>query len=85
MAKDNDGIYKRKDRTGFWTHRTDAQGRRRWRKLKVETLQQARKVRPAELARVEREKALGFAPAGEDTFSDVAKRFLTHQRARLTQ
>jgi integrase len=84
MGKDNDGVYRRKDRDGFWMHWTDAQGRRKSRKLKVQTLQQARKVRAAELSRVEREKALGFAPPGEDTFSDVAKRFLTYQKARLT-
>jgi integrase len=84
VGKDNDGIYKRKDRDGFWTSWTNAQGRRKWRKLKVQTLQQARKVRAAELSRVEREKALGFAPPGEDTFSDVKKRFLSYQKARLT-
>ena len=65
-------------------HWTDAQGRRRWRKLKVRTLQQARTARAAELVRVEQAKALGFAPPGEDSFKDVAKRFLAHQKVRLT-
>ena len=82
--KDNDGIYTRKDRKGFFMHWIDAQGRRKCRKVKVQTLQQARKVRAAEQTRVEREKALGFAPPGEDTFSDVKKRFLSYQKARLT-
>lgn len=79
-----DGIYTRKDREGYWMHWADAQGRRRWRKLNVGTLQQARKVRAAELVRVEQSRVLGFAPPGEDSFADVAARFLTHQKARLT-
>jgi hypothetical protein len=78
MGRDNDGIYTRKDRKGFWTHWTDAQGRRKWRKLKVQTLQQARKARAAEMLNAERAKVLGFAPPGEETFGEVAKRFLAH-------
>ena len=84
MANNSDGIYTRKDRNGYWMHWTDAQGRRRWRKLKVKTLQQARTARAAQLVRVEQARTLGFAPRGEDTFPDVAKRFLAHQKARLT-
>jgi integrase len=79
-----DGIYTRKDRSGYWMHWSDAQGRRRWRKLNVRTLQQARKARAAELVRVEQSRVLGFAPPGAETFADVAARFLSHQKARLT-
>src|SRR5580700_743162 len=79
-----DGIYTRKDRPGYWMHWSDAQGRRRWRKLNVRTLQQARKARAAELVRVEQSRVLGFAPPGAETFADVAARFLTHQKVRLT-
>jgi site-specific recombinase XerD len=57
---------------------------RRWRKLNVNTLQQARKARAAELVRVEQARCLGFTPPGEDTFADVGTRFLAHQKARLT-
>jgi integrase len=84
MASNSDGVYTRKDRNGYWMHWTDAQGRRRWRKLNVKTLQQARTARAAQLVRVEQARTLGFAPPGEDTFPDVAKRFLAHQKARLT-
>jgi integrase len=84
MAKDSDGIYTRKDRDGFWTHWTNAQGQRKWRKLKVHTLQQARKARAAELVRVEQAKCMGFAPPGFETFPEAGKRFLAHQKARLT-
>ncbi len=84
MSANADGIYTRKDRDGYWMHWIDAQDRRRWRKLNVRTLQQARKARAAELVRVEQSRVLGFSPPGEETFADVAARFLAHQRARLT-
>jgi len=82
--KDSDGVYTRKDRPGYWMHWRDAQGRRRWRKLNVRTLRQARSARAAELVRVEQARCLGFAPPGQETFSDTATRFLAHQKARLT-
>ena len=79
-----DGIYQRKDRAGFWISWTDAQGRRRFRKTDATNITQAKQIRAAEKARVEQAKVLGFAPPGEETFAEVAKRFLKHQKARLT-
>jgi integrase len=84
MRNHSDGVYKRQDRDGYWISWTDAQGRRRYRKTHAKTLQQARTLRASELARVEQAKALGFAPAGEETFAVVAKRFMEYQQARLT-
>ncbi len=85
MAKEfSDGVYRRPDRDGYWITWIDAQGRRRRRKTNVKTLFQARAARAAELQKVERAKALGFMPPGEETFAAVATRFLSHQRARLT-
>ena len=84
MANNADGVYTRKDRPGYWMHWSDAQGRRRWRKLNVPTLSQARRARAAELVRVEQSRVLGFAPPGPEVFADVATRFLTHQKPRLT-
>lgn len=79
-----DGVYRRKDRSGFWISWTDAQGRRRFRKTDATNITQAKQIRSAEKMRVEQAKALGFAPPGEETFAEVAKRFLKHQKARLT-
>jgi len=79
-----DGIYQRKDRVGFWISWTDAQGRRRCRKTDAQNITQARTIRSAELLRVERARALGFTPPGEETFAEVANRFDAHQKARLT-
>jgi integrase len=84
MAANSDGVYTRKDRIGYWITWTDAQGRRKFRKTNAQTLQQARSARASELVKVEQAKVIGFTPPGEDTFADIAKRFLTHQKARLT-
>jgi len=84
MAVGSDGVYKRRDRSGYWISWTDQQGRRRYRRTNSKTLAEARKLRASELVRVEQARALGFAPPGEDTFGDIATRFLAYQRARLT-
>src|SRR5205085_467108 len=81
---DRDGVYKRKDRSGYWITWTDAQGRRRRRGTDAQTLAQAANARAAEMLRVEQARTLGFAPPGEETFLEVAPRFLSHQKARLT-
>src|SRR3712207_700186 len=80
-----DGIYTREDRTGFWISWTDAQGRRRYRKTDAQNITQARQIRAAELLRVEQARILGFAPPGEETFDEVAARYLQYQKARLTK
>jgi|SRR5215469_7700915 len=82
MGSNADGIYTRKDRNGYWMHWTDTQGRWNWGELNVQTLQQARKARAADLVRVEQSRVLGFAPPGEDTFADLAARFLIHQKVQ---
>src|SRR5258708_3193956 len=84
MPGHSDGVYTRGDRNGYWISWTDAQGRRRYRKTHAKTLQQPRPLRAAELERAEQAKALGFAPAGEETFAVIATRFLGYQQARLT-
>ena len=45
---------------------------------------QAKAARAAELVRVEQAKALGFTPAGEESFREVSRRFVVHQKGRLT-
>jgi len=84
-VKDRDGIYQRKDRPGqFWGSWIDASGKRRRRKLKAHTLQQARTLLHAEQARVDKTVTLGYAPPSADSLETVSKRFLKHQKARLT-
>lgn len=84
-VKDRDGVYQRKDRPGtWWGSWIDASGKRRQRKLEAHTMQQARSLLNAEKARVEKIRTLGYAPPSEESFSAIAKRFLKHQKARLT-
>ena len=80
-----DGVYQRPDRNNeFWISWVDTQGRRRRRKTDARNVVQAKQALAAELLRVEQSKALGFSPAGQETFEEVAKRFLAYQKARLT-
>jgi len=82
-AQKRDGVYQRKDRPGWWISWTDAQGRRRFRKTDAQNITQAKQIRSAELLRVEQAKILGHAAPGDETFEDVAKRYLKYQNARL--
>ncbi len=83
-AKDRDGVFTRKDRPGFWASWTDASGKRRKRKLQAHTLQQARTLLAAEKARVDKTVTLGYTPPSAESLEVVSKRFLKHQKARLT-
>ena len=84
-TRERDGIYQRKDRPGqFWGSWIDASGKRRQRKLTAHTLQQARTLLNAEKARVEKTVTLGYAPPSAESLEAVSKRFLKHQKARLT-
>ena len=85
MRNHVDGVYTRKDRPGFWISWIDAQGRRRYRKTNASNLTQARAARAAELVRVEQAKILGFNPPGDDSFEQVADRFLSFQKVRVTE
>jgi Phage integrase, N-terminal SAM-like domain len=82
--RDRDGVFTRNDRSGFWASWIDASGKRRKRKLEAHTLQQARTLLSAEKARVEKSVTLGYAPPSAESFESVARRFLRHQKARLT-
>jgi integrase len=79
-----DGVYQRKDRPGWWISWTDAQGRRRYRKTDAQNITQAKQIRAAELLRVEQARILGHTPPGQDTFEEVAARYLKHQKARIS-
>jgi integrase len=83
-TKDRDGVYRRKDRPGFWASWIDANGKRRQRKLEAHTLVQARALLNAEKAAVEKATTLGYAPPSKETFEAVSERFLAFQVARLT-
>jgi integrase len=81
---DRDGIYQRRDRAGYWISYTDAQGRRKQCKVEANTLTQARDTLRNKAHAAEKQRVLGYAPPGKETFAEVMPRYLAHQRARLT-
>jgi integrase len=78
-----DGVYTRSDRKGYWISFVDAQGRRRQRKTKAHSLAQARSILSAELLKVDQARTLGYAPPGNETFAELAQRYLRHQKVRI--
>jgi hypothetical protein len=67
-TRDRDGVSLRKG--SYYISFIDAKGRRRQRKLKgAHTLTQARSIRAAELAKVERARVLGYETPSENTFA----------------
>jgi integrase len=85
-VRDRDGVYQRKDRPGtWWISYMDAHGKRRQRKAKgAHTLTQAREQLDQKLEEVRRERHFGTAPAGVETFSNIAGRYLKHQQSVIT-
>lgn len=81
--RDRDGVFIR--RGSYYISFTDAQGRRKQRKLKgVISLTEAKKLRNKELENAEKARTLGYTPPTKDTFAEFAPRYLKHQHARLT-
>jgi integrase len=83
--KDRDGVYTRKDRSGIWLSYKDANGRRKQIKTAALTIADAKKIRAAKVARVEKMKVLGVAEADAISFNSVAERYLTYQKPRISQ
>ncbi len=81
-VRDRDGIFVRKG--SFYISFIDAQGRRKQRKSSAHTLTQARTLRAKELEKAEKARVLGYTPPGKETFAEITKRYLNHQKARLT-
>src|SRR5215470_19391538 len=80
---DRDGVFIR--RGSYYISFTDAQGRRKQRKLKgVCSLTEAKKLRNKELENAEKARLLGYTPPTKDTFGEFVPRYLKHQQARLT-
>src|SRR5215471_18528482 len=80
---DRDGVFTR--RGSYYISFTDAQGRRKRRKLKgVTSLTTAKTLRAKELENAEKARLLGYTPPTKDSFAQFVPRYLKHQEARLT-
>jgi integrase len=83
MPRDRrDGIstYKGKFRISY----IDGQGRRKQKKIEASTITQARTIRAAMMIEAERQRALGYIPPSEDSFTKFAVDYLKHQKARIS-
>lgn len=83
-TKDQDGVYTRRDRFGFFISYTDVTGRRRKKKTHAANLTEARKIRAALIARVEKQKVLGVTDADDTAFNAVTVRYLKYQKPRVS-
>ena len=61
-------------RGNYYISFNDQTGRRVQRKVNASTLTQARDLRNAETARVEKARTLGYAPPTKDTFLEIMPR-----------
>ena len=82
-AKERDGVFQRKDRSGWWVSYVDASGKRKKEKVTAHTRTQAMTLLTQIKTRIERESILGVKSASEITTADLLKRFKTHQKAHL--
>jgi integrase len=82
-AKERDGVFQRKDRSGWWVSYVDASGKRKKEKVTAYTRTQAMTALSQIKTRIERESILGVKSASEITTADLLKRFKTHQKAHL--
>lgn len=85
MASDRDGIHRRKGRPGFILSYSDVHGQRRLKTVHCATLTEARTLRAALIAKVEKQKILGIAEAENDSFAKVAERYLLYQKPRISE
>jgi integrase len=82
-ARERDGVFQRKDRSGWWVSYMDTSGQRRKEKVVGHTRTQALTMLSAIKTRVERDKVLGVKAASEITTADLLTRYKRHQKTRL--
>ena len=82
-AKERDGVFQRKDRSGWWVSYVDASGRRRKQKVVAHTRTQAMNALSTLKTREQRDRVLGVKTVSEITTADLLARYKRHQRTRL--
>jgi hypothetical protein len=82
-AKERDGVFQRKDRSGWWVSYVDASGKRKKEKVTAHTRTQAVTALAQIKTRIERESILGVKSASEITTADLLARFKSYQKAQL--
>jgi integrase len=82
-AKARDGVFQRKDRSGWWVSYVDGSGTRKKEKVTAATRTQAMTALAQLKTRIERDSILGVKSASEITTADLLARFKTYQKAQL--
>ncbi len=82
-AKERDGVFQRKDRSGWFVSFVDSAGKRRKQKVVASTRTQALNALRAIKTREERDSVLGVKSASDITTADLLKRYNRHQKTRI--
>lgn len=82
-AKARDGVYYRKDRSGWWVSFIDATGERVRQKVAAHTRQQAMDALRRIKTKEEVARTLGVRPASDITVEALFDRYERHQKARV--
>jgi integrase len=84
LATHEDGVYKRKDRDGYFLQWVDPNGKRRFAKATARYLDGAREERRQYIRGEHPKQTAGQTQRTEITFADVANKFLAYQKPRLS-
>lgn len=82
-AKERDGVFQRRDRSGWWVSYVDAAGKRWKEKVTANTRTQAMTALAQIKTRIERDRILGVKSASEISTAELLARFKAHQKAHL--
>ena len=82
-TKERDGVFQRRDRSGWWVSYIDSSGKRRKEKVTAHTRTQALNALSALRTREEKGRILGVKAASEISTEDLLARNKRHQKARL--
>lgn len=82
-AKERDGVFQRKDRSGWFVSYIDASGKRHKAKVTAHTRTQALTALSAIRTREEKGRILGVKAASDISTADLLARYKRHQKTRL--
>jgi hypothetical protein len=83
QAKERDGVFQRKDRSGWWVSYIDSSGKRRKEKVVAHTRTQALTALAAIKTREEKNRILGVKAVSEIATEELLARYKRHQKTRL--
>ena len=84
-AKTRDGVFQRKDRSGWFVSYVDSLGVRKKQKVQAQTRTQALDALAAFKVKEQRDFLLGVKEQSDISTSDLFERYKRHQKARLRQ